>query len=115
MTATEYLGLASVVPAIHHRLYRIQPFPPSLDNSGRAPYGLSQMIYFATWRLRPRAGQHDLCVRVRDSDGLVRGPWCAQVALNRWTTFLPAVVQADTGITRSPYLVETQMAEAACE
>ena len=91
MTTTEYLGLTEVVPAVYQRVEVVNPFPPTRQNSGRAPYGLAQLAYYATWRLDPQRGDHTLCVRVRDAQGTTEGPWCADVALNLWRCYLPVV------------------------
>jgi len=92
MTTTEYLGLTKVVPAVYQRVEVVQPFPPTLKNSARAPYGLAQLIYYATWRLPPQHDKHTLCARVRDDQGNIGGPWCAAVALNLWRYYLPVVM-----------------------
>lgn len=94
MTTTEYLGLARLFPVVYQRVEVVQPFPPTAKNSGRAPYGLSQMIYYATWRLPPQRGDHEICVRVRDVQHTVSGPWCARVALNLWRSCLPLIFMA---------------------
>jgi hypothetical protein len=95
MTATEYLGLTNLFPSVYQRVGVVEPFPPSLKNSGRAPYGLSQMIYYATWRLPTQPGDHTLCVRVRDVQENTNGPWCVEVALNQWRVFLPFLQRAN--------------------
>jgi hypothetical protein len=89
MTTTEYLGLAKIVPAVYQRVQVVQPFPPTPKNSGRAPYGLARLIYYATWRLPPQSGDHMLCARVRDAQGAISGPWCVDVALNSWRYYMP--------------------------
>lgn len=94
MTTTEYLGLARQFPAVYQRVAVVQPFPPLLKNSGRAPYGLSQMLYYATWRLPPQPGDHTICVRARDAQGAIGGPWCAQVSLNLWRVYVPLAMQS---------------------
>jgi len=93
MTATEFLGLTESSPAIYQRVEVINPFPPSWKNSGRAPYGLSRMIDYATWRLTPKPGPHRLCVQVRDAQGVTSGPWCTQVSLKRWQIYFPFVAR----------------------
>lgn len=91
MTATEYLGLTELFPAVYQRVDLIQPFPPTVKNSARAPYGLSQMLYNATWRLPFQSGDHTICVHVRDAQGIVSDASCTQVVLNVWRVYIPSV------------------------
>lgn len=100
MTATEYLGLTGLFPAVYQRVEAIQPFPPTVKNSGRAPYGLSQMLYHATWRLPPQPGDHRICVRIRDAQSAVSDSWCAEVALNVWRAYIPVALQGISPLER---------------
>lgn len=93
MTATEYLELTEIVPAVYQRVEVVRPVPPTSQNSGRAPYGLAQLLYHATWRLNPEPGDHTLCVQVRDTQEDVAGPWCVDVALDLWRSYLPVVIR----------------------
>jgi hypothetical protein len=93
MTTTEYLGFTEVIPAVYRRVEVVQPFPPMLSNEGRAPYGLAQLVYYATWRLSPQPGDHTLGVQVRDAQGVIGGPWFADVVLKPWCYYLPLVIR----------------------